>query len=174
MRAELGSTWVLMLVLVTWYERTSPHRPPTGPSSCRCMTTATSFNRHPTSCPRSTSTRCEADATSRLMPGSGEGLRRARKTDHSEGYRGPGDPRDDGPGTHQSATSPGPTATHRPDNGCESAIDRAILSATKVSAMPAGLLNVLTRDEIAALVSFLEAGDNLPPTLRHIPHLATP
>jgi len=41
-----------------------------------------------TSCPRSPSTRCEADATSRLMPGSGEGLRRARKTDHSEGYRG--------------------------------------------------------------------------------------
>ncbi len=63
-------------------------RPPTGASSCRSMTTATSFNRHPTRCPRSTSTRCEADATSRLMPGSGEGLRRARKTDHSEGYRG--------------------------------------------------------------------------------------
>ena len=48
------------------------------------------------------------------------------------------------------------------------------VSATKVSAMPAGLLNVLTRDEIAALVSFLEAGDNLPPTLRHVPHPATP
>ena len=48
------------------------------------------------------------------------------------------------------------------------------VSATKVSAMPAGLLNVLTRDEITALVSFLEAGDNLPPTLRHVPHPATP
>jgi sialidase-1 len=41
----------------------------------------------------------------------------------------------------------------------------------KVSAMPAGLLNVLTRDEILALVSFVEAGDNLPPSLRHsAPH----
>jgi sialidase-1 len=37
--------------------------------------------------------------------------------------------------------------------------------------MPAGLLNVLTRDEILALVSFVEAGDNLPPSLRHsAPH----
>jgi hypothetical protein len=67
------------------------------------------------------------------MPGSGEGLRRAGKIDHSEGYRGPGDPRDDQPGTHPSATSPGPTATHRPDNGCESAIDRAILSKRSVN-----------------------------------------
>jgi putative heme-binding domain-containing protein len=41
----------------------------------------------------------------------------------------------------------------------------------KVSAMPAGLLNVLTRDEILGLVSFIEAGDNLPPSLRHpVPH----
>jgi len=33
---------------------------------------------------------------------------------------------------------------------------------SKVSPMPAGLLNVLTRDEIMALVSFVEAGDQLP------------
>ena len=31
-------------------------RPPTGARSCRSMTTATSFNPRPTSCPRSTST----------------------------------------------------------------------------------------------------------------------
>jgi len=57
-------------------------------SSCKSMTTATSSQRRLTSCPRSTSTRCEAGVANRLMPGSGEGLRRARKTDHSEGYRG--------------------------------------------------------------------------------------
>jgi putative heme-binding domain-containing protein len=38
-----------------------------------------------------------------------------------------------------------------------------------VSAMPAGLLNVLTRDEILDLVSFVEAGDDLPESLRHAP-----
>jgi hypothetical protein len=37
--------------------------------------------------------------------------------------------------------------------------------------MPAGLLNVLTRDEILDLVSFVEAGDDLPAALRHAsPH----
>jgi len=40
----------------------------------------------------------------------------------------PGSPRDDRPGTHPSANSLGPTATHLPDNGYESAIGRAILS----------------------------------------------
>jgi len=35
--------------------------------------------------------------------------------------------RRDRPGTHPSATSLGPHATHRPDNGGGSAIDRAIL-----------------------------------------------
>jgi hypothetical protein len=39
----------------------------------------------------------------------------------------------------------------------------------KVSAMPAGLLNVLTRDEVADLISFVEAGDDLPSSLRHAP-----
>ena len=33
---------------------------------------------------------------------------------------------------------------------------------SQVSPMPAGLVNVLTRQEILDLVSFLEAGDNLP------------
>ena len=43
----------------------------------------------------------------------------------------------------------------------------------KVSAMPGGLLNVLTRDEVLALVSFVAAGDSLPPALRHaVPHAA--
>jgi putative heme-binding domain-containing protein len=46
-------------------------------------------------------------------------------------------------------------------------IDERIPS--QVSAMPAGLLNVLTRDEILALVAFVEAGDDLPATLRHAP-----
>ena len=41
--------------------------------------------------------------------------------------------------------------------------------AGTVSAMPAGLLNVLTRDEIVDLVSFVEAGDELPESLRHAP-----
>jgi putative heme-binding domain-containing protein len=39
----------------------------------------------------------------------------------------------------------------------------------KVSAMPAGLLNVLTRDEVVDLISFVEAGDDLPSSLRHAP-----
>jgi len=105
-------------------------RPPTGASSCRRMTTATSFNRHPTSCPRSTSTRCEADATSRLMPRSGEGLRRARKTDHFEACRSLGFPATTSPARTRQRPAWAhmrPHATHRPDNGCESAIDRAIL-----------------------------------------------
>ena len=49
-------------------------RPPTGLSSCRCTTTGTSFRRHPTSCLRSTSTRCEPGVTCRLIPECGEGL----------------------------------------------------------------------------------------------------
>jgi len=43
-------------------------RPPTGTNSCRCMTTATAFNRHPTSCPRPTSTasdRCRTQGHSK-------------------------------------------------------------------------------------------------------------
>lgn len=36
-----------------------------------------------------------------------------------------------------------------------------------ISAMPTGLLNVLTRDEIVDLLSFVEAGDDLPTSLRH-------
>ena len=40
---------------------------------------------------------------------------------------------------------------------------------SQVSAMPTGLVNVLTRDEVVALVSFLEAGDDLPTTLKHQP-----
>jgi putative heme-binding domain-containing protein len=39
----------------------------------------------------------------------------------------------------------------------------------RVSAMPAGLVNVLSREEIVALVAFVEAGDDLPPALRHAP-----
>jgi putative heme-binding domain-containing protein len=43
--------------------------------------------------------------------------------------------------------------------------------AGTVSAMPAGLLNVLTRDEITDLLSFVEAGDDLPESIRHAePH----
>jgi hypothetical protein len=40
------------------------------------VTTATSCNRRPTSCLRSTSTRCEAGVANRLMSGYGEGPRR--------------------------------------------------------------------------------------------------
>ena len=39
----------------------------------------------------------------------------------------PGNARDDRPGTHLSADSQGPIATHRPGNGCGSAVDRPIL-----------------------------------------------
>jgi putative heme-binding domain-containing protein len=46
--------------------------------------------------------------------------------------------------------------------------------ATKLSAMPAGLLNVLTREEVFDLVSFVEAGDSLPPSLQHAPPHGTP
>jgi putative heme-binding domain-containing protein len=42
--------------------------------------------------------------------------------------------------------------------------------ASQVSAMPAGLLNVLSLEEVLALVSFVEAGENLPAALRHVPH----
>jgi hypothetical protein len=35
--------------------------------------------------------------------------------------------------------------------------------------MPTGLANVLTRDEVLALVAFLEAGDDLPAALKHRP-----
>ena len=42
--------------------------------------------------------------------------------------------------------------------------------ASQVSAMPAGLLNVLSSEEVLALVSFLEAGDDLPAALRHVSH----
>jgi putative heme-binding domain-containing protein len=40
---------------------------------------------------------------------------------------------------------------------------------SQVSAMPTGLANVLTRDEVLALVAFLEAGDDLPAALKHRP-----
>jgi putative heme-binding domain-containing protein len=40
---------------------------------------------------------------------------------------------------------------------------------SQVSAMPTGLANVLTRDEVLALVAFLEAGDDLPATFKHRP-----
>jgi putative heme-binding domain-containing protein len=39
--------------------------------------------------------------------------------------------------------------------------------ATQISAMPEGLVNVLTREEILDLISFLEVGDNLPAHLQH-------
>jgi len=38
---------------------------------------------------------------------------------------------------------------------------------SRQSAMPAGLVNVLTRQEILDLLAFVEAGDDLPPGLRH-------
>lgn len=44
---------------------------------------------------------------------------------------------------------------------------------SQISPMPAGLLNVLTREEILALLAFLEAGDDLPESLSH-GHGATP
>jgi len=52
------------------------------------------------------------------------------KNRHFRSVPGPGNARDDRPGTHPSATSPGPIATHRPENGCGSAIDRTILRGT--------------------------------------------
>jgi putative heme-binding domain-containing protein len=48
----------------------------------------------------------------------------------------------------------------------KSAVDESIPS--KVSPMPAGLVNVLTKDEILALLGFLEAGGfQLPEHLKH-------
>ena len=41
-------------------------------------------------------------------------------------------------------------------------------TASKISSMPEGLLNVLTKEEILDLVSYLEVGDDaLPEHLRH-------
>ena len=40
---------------------------------------------------------------------------------------------------------------------------------SQISSMPAGLLNVLTRDEINDLLSFVEAGDALPDSVMHAP-----
>jgi putative heme-binding domain-containing protein len=44
--------------------------------------------------------------------------------------------------------------------------------ATRQSAMPAGLLDVLSRQEILDLVAFVEAGADLPPGVRHEPKQA--
>lgn len=41
--------------------------------------------------------------------------------------------------------------------------------SSQISSMPAGLLNVLTRDEIHDLLSFVEAGDALPDSVMHTP-----
>jgi hypothetical protein len=64
------------------------------------------------------------DARMRKMSAPGATNRRFRSVP------GPGNPRDDRPGKHQSATSPGAHATHRAENGCGSTIDRTILLAT--------------------------------------------
>ncbi len=42
--------------------------------------------------------------------------------------------------------------------------------ALKVSAMPKGMVNVLTREEILDLLAFLEAGNQLPAHLQHQHH----
>jgi putative heme-binding domain-containing protein len=53
----------------------------------------------------------------------------------------------------------------------KNAIDEIIPS--QISPMPLGLVNVLTREEILALLAFLEAGDDLPENLS-LGHGATP
>jgi putative heme-binding domain-containing protein len=42
--------------------------------------------------------------------------------------------------------------------------------ASQISSMPAGLLDVLTKEEILDLLSFVEAGDRLPAVLKHHDH----
>ncbi len=68
-------------------------RPPTGANSCRCMTTATSFNRRLTSCPTSTSTasdRCHMPGHNKAAgPPDSERLRAdTRKTPLQRGKAG--------------------------------------------------------------------------------------
>ena len=67
--------------------------PPTGASSCRPMTTATSFTSHPTSCPRSTSTasdRCQTPGhDSAARPPDSERLRADGKKNATPGGKEP-------------------------------------------------------------------------------------
>ena len=70
--------------------------------------------RHPTSCLRSTSTRCEPGIICRLILEYGEGLHRGRKTTASEGTPGPGTAPPTGPpGTTQRPAGAHPQFTGR-------------------------------------------------------------
>jgi len=58
------------------------------------------------------------------------------KNRHFRSVPWPGNARDDRPGTHLSADSQGPIATHRPGNGYGSAVDRPILPVPEVGTTP--------------------------------------
>ena len=64
-----------------------------GARSCSATTIATSFNPRPTSCPRSTSTRCEAGVANRLMHGCGCMSAPGAKHQRFRSAPGPGNPR---------------------------------------------------------------------------------
>ena len=75
-----------------------------GARSCSATTIATSFNPRPTSCPRSTSTRCEAGVANRLMHGCGCMSAPGAKHQRFRSAPGPGNPRD---ATRPRAARPG-------------------------------------------------------------------
>ena len=108
-------------------------RPPTGASSCRSMTIATSFKPHPTNCPRSTSTtgseRCRTRPTHVGKLRTGTRSAQTREKRHRRGCGAFLENRSGRPGR----SSRGSRVAHRPEDRCGSAIDRAILHCPTVT-----------------------------------------
>jgi hypothetical protein len=107
-------------------------RPPTGASSSKCVTTATSFRRHPTSCPQSTSTasdRCRTRGYDKAArrPDS-ERLRADTRKTPLQGEGGRSREPLSGPGQAREAGATGSRVVHQSDDACGSAIGRAIHS----------------------------------------------
>ena len=104
-------------------------RPPTGARSCRSMTTATSFNPRPTSCPRSTSTASDRRRTRGVeAPGTADWdavCADERKTPPQDNARRFGEPHPDG----RNDRSRSSRVVRQPEDRCRSAIGRAILRA---------------------------------------------
>ena len=101
-------------------------RPPTGARSCRSMTTATSFNPRPTSCPRSTSTASDRRRTRGVeAPGTADWdavCADERKTPPQGNARRFGEPHPDG----RNDRSRSSRVVRQPEDRCRSAIGRAI------------------------------------------------
>jgi hypothetical protein len=102
-------------------------RPPTGARSCRSMTTATSCNPRPTSCPRSTSTASDRRRTRGVeAPGTADWdavCADERKTPPQGNARRFGEPHPDG----RNDRSRSSRVVRQPEDRCRSAIGRVIL-----------------------------------------------